>query len=99
MQVPTKAGWVFVNPYMTLVAAYERLIGARGTEIKDSDPAPAIVGVPPVIMSPSDRQAVVQAPTVQTHASASANSKPQKVKEKPHKKRKHVRKRRKRDDG
>jgi len=52
-----------------------------------------------VIMSPSDRQAVVQAPTVQTHASASANSKPQKVKEKPHKKRKHVRKRRKRDDG
>ena len=37
MQVPTKAGWVFVNPYMTLVAAYERLIGARGTEIKDGD--------------------------------------------------------------
>jgi murein DD-endopeptidase MepM/ murein hydrolase activator NlpD len=27
MQVPTKYGWVFVNPYMTLVAAYERLIG------------------------------------------------------------------------
>jgi hypothetical protein len=34
MQVPTKYGWVFVNPYMTLVAAYERLIGGRGTEIK-----------------------------------------------------------------
>jgi hypothetical protein len=33
MQVPTKYGWVFVNPYMTLVAAYERLIGGRGTEI------------------------------------------------------------------
>ena len=31
-------GWVFVNPYMTLVAAYERLIGARGMEIKDGDP-------------------------------------------------------------
>jgi hypothetical protein len=29
-QVPTRDGWVFVNPYMTLVAAYERLIGARG---------------------------------------------------------------------
>jgi hypothetical protein len=35
MQVPTKYGWVFVNPYTTLVAAYERLIGGRGTEIKD----------------------------------------------------------------
>jgi murein DD-endopeptidase MepM/ murein hydrolase activator NlpD len=35
IQVPTKDGWVFVNPYMTLVAAYERLIGARGTELAD----------------------------------------------------------------
>jgi hypothetical protein len=35
MQVPTKYGWVFVNPYMTLVAAYERLIGGRGTEVKE----------------------------------------------------------------
>src|SRR6267154_2397071 len=25
VQVPTKYGWVFVNPYMSLVAAYERL--------------------------------------------------------------------------
>src|SRR5262249_51828202 len=25
MQVPTKYGWVLVNPYMTLVAGYERL--------------------------------------------------------------------------
>jgi murein DD-endopeptidase MepM/ murein hydrolase activator NlpD len=33
VQVPTKDGWVFVNPYMTLVAAYERLIGERGTEL------------------------------------------------------------------
>ena len=30
LQVPTKYGWVFVNPYMTLVASYERLIEARG---------------------------------------------------------------------
>jgi murein DD-endopeptidase MepM/ murein hydrolase activator NlpD len=35
IQVPTKDGWVFVNPYMTLVAAYERLIGERGTELAD----------------------------------------------------------------
>jgi hypothetical protein len=47
IQVPTKLGWVFVNPYMTLVAAYERLIGERGTEFSDpsivatTDPANA----------------------------------------------------------
>jgi murein DD-endopeptidase MepM/ murein hydrolase activator NlpD len=35
IQVPTRAGWVFVSPYMTLVSAYERLIGARGSEISD----------------------------------------------------------------
>lgn len=35
MQVPTRYGWVFVNPYMTLVAAYERQIRGRGREIKD----------------------------------------------------------------
>jgi hypothetical protein len=36
VQVPTKVGWVFVNPYMTLVAAYERLIGERGSELADA---------------------------------------------------------------
>ncbi len=30
MQVPTRRGWLFVNPYTTLLAAYERLIGGRG---------------------------------------------------------------------
>jgi hypothetical protein len=38
MPVPTKYGWVFVNPYMTLVAAYERLIGARGTQLEEEPP-------------------------------------------------------------
>ena len=33
--MPSKYGWVFVNPYMTLVAAYERLIEGRGIEIND----------------------------------------------------------------
>jgi murein DD-endopeptidase MepM/ murein hydrolase activator NlpD len=40
-QVPTRDGWVFVNPYMTLVAAYERLIGARGQVVNDAMFAPA----------------------------------------------------------
>jgi hypothetical protein len=35
LQVPSKYGWVYVNPYMTLVASYERLIQERGEEIKD----------------------------------------------------------------
>jgi hypothetical protein len=33
-QVPTRHGWVFVNPYMTLVASYERLIRGHGQEIR-----------------------------------------------------------------
>ena len=35
--MPTKYGWVFVNPYMTLVAAYERQIRGRGQEIKHEE--------------------------------------------------------------
>jgi hypothetical protein len=33
LQVPTRDGYVRVNPYMTLIASYEHLIGARGSEI------------------------------------------------------------------
>lgn len=36
VQVPTRAGWIFVNPYMTLVASYEHLIGARGKPVNDA---------------------------------------------------------------
>ncbi len=49
IQVFTKVGWVWVNPYMTLVAAYERQIGGRGTELKPGDPAPPVPTKPPVI--------------------------------------------------
>jgi murein DD-endopeptidase MepM/ murein hydrolase activator NlpD len=33
VQVFTRDGWLWVNPYVTLIAAYERLIGGRGREI------------------------------------------------------------------
>ncbi len=33
VQVFTRDGWIWVNPYVTLIAAYERLIQARGHEI------------------------------------------------------------------
>ena len=46
-QVFTRDGWVWVNPYMTLVAAYERLIGARGTEVAHDSVGQA---VPPQVM-------------------------------------------------
>ena len=53
---------MFVNPYMTLVAAYERLIGARGTEIKDGDPVPPSAVVAPVIEHPRRVPAIAEAP-------------------------------------
>jgi hypothetical protein len=43
VQVPTKYGWVFVNPYMSLVAAYERTIQGRGRELL-SDGTPMVAG-------------------------------------------------------
>jgi hypothetical protein len=49
IQVFTKVGWVWVNPYMTLVLAYERQIGGRGTEIKPGDPVPPVPAKPPLI--------------------------------------------------
>lgn len=40
VQVFTRDGWLWVNPYTTLVSAYERLIGGRGRRIGD-EPATA----------------------------------------------------------
>ena len=52
IQVFTAIGWVWVNPYMTLVAAYERLVGGRGTEIEPGEPAPPVPVKLPVILHP-----------------------------------------------
>jgi hypothetical protein len=52
IQVFTRVGWVWVNPYMTLVAAYERLIGGRGREIMPGEPPPPIPDKLPVIQHP-----------------------------------------------
>lgn len=76
IQVPTKAGWVFVNPYMTLVAAYEHLLGARGTEITKDDAAPPIAAVPPVIAQPSPDSSEAAAHAHVKHHGARAKSKP-----------------------
>jgi hypothetical protein len=33
VQVFTREGWLWVNPYVTLIASYERLLGKRGREV------------------------------------------------------------------
>jgi hypothetical protein len=52
IQVFTPVGWVWVNPYMTLVAAYERQIGGRGREITPGEPAPPVPVKLPVVLHP-----------------------------------------------
>ncbi len=43
VQVFTRDGWIWVNPYVTLISAYERLIGGHGREIiAPSETGPAI---------------------------------------------------------
>jgi murein DD-endopeptidase MepM/ murein hydrolase activator NlpD len=68
IQVFSEIGWVWVNPYMTLVAAYERLIGGRGTEIKPGDPEPPVPVKLPVILHPT--------PPPETPAAAATSTTP-----------------------
>jgi len=102
IQVFTTVGWVWVNPYMSLVAAYERLIGGRGTEILPGQPAPPIPNKPPVILHPAP-EPVAGAPGAQAAATPAASPPPPaKVEEardeKPRKRRPHRRHRRKHND-
>ena len=39
IQVFTRDGWIWVNPYTTLISSYERLIRGRGREIGTDPPA------------------------------------------------------------
>lgn len=70
MQVMTKVGWVWVNPYMSLVLAYEKMIGGRGTELHDGDPLPPVPDKPPVVlhppMIPQPKPAAAQAVSAKT---------------------------------
>ncbi len=43
VQVFTRDGWIWVNPYVTLISAYERLIQGRGREF-----GPEIAAAPAV---------------------------------------------------
>jgi hypothetical protein len=60
----TRDGWLWVNPYVTLVSAYERLIHGRGREIGPEPPAlPAIAHVskPPAVTHASASPSVAHA--------------------------------------
>jgi hypothetical protein len=82
LQVPTRDGYVRVNPYMTLVASYEHLIGARGSEV--GPPAPAQSGDAPVAeASRPESDAPVNAAAVVTAAAlklASVENDPPRIK-------------------
>ena len=43
LQVFTRDGWVWINPYSTLIASYERLLGARGRELAPDPSPPATI--------------------------------------------------------
>lgn len=48
IQVFTRDGWLWVNPYVTLISAYERLIGGHGREyVPPSPDAPAVAHAEP----------------------------------------------------
>jgi hypothetical protein len=48
IQVFTREGWLWVNPYVTLIASYERLLGQRGREIvPEPSSAPAVARTVP----------------------------------------------------
>jgi murein DD-endopeptidase MepM/ murein hydrolase activator NlpD len=69
-QVPTRAGWVFINPYMTLVGAYERLIDGRGQVVNDAMFAPPAPPTPTIAAAPHDAVAAVPATEPAKTASA-----------------------------
>ena len=58
VQVFTREGWLWVNPYVTLVSAYERFIRGRGREIgPDSVPSPTVAhALPQDVIRPDTQE-------------------------------------------
>ncbi len=57
VQVFTRDGWLWVNPYVTLISAYERLIRGHGREIGPEIAAsPAVARAVPEDTAHSDAQ-------------------------------------------
>jgi hypothetical protein len=65
---------------MTLVAAYERLIGGRGSEILPGQPAPPVPDKPPVILHPEpapEASLVTPQPPAKPEISVTKHTKPE----------------------
>lgn len=62
--VPTGDGWVRVNPYSTLINAYERLIGGRGREVRDE--IPVAEGGPTQVAAASPMPVIAVQPETKT---------------------------------
>ena len=62
VQVFTRDGWLWVNPYVTLISAYERLIRGRGREIGPQAPSasPAMAHALPEVTHASASPPVAQ---------------------------------------
>jgi hypothetical protein len=75
-QVFTRDGWVFVSPYMTLVASYERLIGGRGRVVRDAADFTASLGAPSPDGQAASRTAAPQGATTSVPAAPSASAVP-----------------------
>ncbi len=59
VQLFTRDGWVWVNPYITLISAYERLIRARGREIGPEmagPPQPVAHALPEDVIKPDQHE-------------------------------------------
>jgi hypothetical protein len=98
MQVFTRNGWVWVNPYATLVASYERLIGGRGREIKPGDPVQPTPDKPPMVLhtSPATDASAKTDKTEQPDVSAKTETPVKIIKPAPMKKKKKPVRRRRR---
>jgi hypothetical protein len=59
LQVFTRDGWIWVNPYSTLIVSYERLLGARGREVGPdlSGPSTASMSQTPPLEPPNSEGA------------------------------------------
>jgi murein DD-endopeptidase MepM/ murein hydrolase activator NlpD len=58
VQVFTRDGWIWVNPYTTLISAYERLLRGRGRELGTDPVAPAAVAhaLPQEVLRPDAQE-------------------------------------------
>ena len=56
VQVFTRDGWIWVNPYTTLIASYERLIRGRGREIGADPPAAVAHALPEDVLHHGARE-------------------------------------------